>query len=113
MQDVERPVLDSSRASPVLHLAETGYSGPVEGNRFAVEYHLVIGQIGCQSLELRVFVGDVATAPRAQVELASVRVDQDAIAVPLALEHPLRCLEFLNRSLGRQHRCEIACLRAL
>ena len=63
MQDVERPVLDSGGARPVLHLAETGHAGRVERDRFAVEDDVMVGEIGCQRLELRIFAGDVAASP--------------------------------------------------
>ncbi len=60
MQDVESPVLNAGGARPVLHLAETGHAGFVERDRFAVEDHMMVGEIGGQRLELRVLVGDVA-----------------------------------------------------
>ena len=73
----------------------------------------MVGEIGCQRLELGILVGDVAAASRAQVELAVIRVDQHPVAVPLTLERPLRRFQLLDRALGRQHRREIARLGTL
>src|SRR5689334_23769888 len=42
-----------------------------------------VGEIGCQRGELRIFVGDVAAAPRPHTQPAVVGFDDDAIAVPL------------------------------
>ena len=50
----------------------------------------MVGQVGGERFELRIFVGDVAPAARAQLQLAVVGVDQQPVAVPLALESPLR-----------------------
>ena len=63
MQDVERPELDAGRARTVLHLAETRHTRRVERHRLAVEDHVMVGEIGGERLELRIFVGDIAAAP--------------------------------------------------
>ena len=56
-------ILDAGGARPVLHLAETGHAGFVERHRLAVEDHVMVGEIGGERLELRIFVGDIAAAP--------------------------------------------------
>src|SRR3954451_21444568 len=111
MKNGEGPVLDSSGTRPVLHLAETGHARLVECYRFTVENHMMVGEIGCQRLELRIFSGDVAASSGPQSEIAAIRVDEHTIAVPLALERPLRRLELLDRPFGRQHGREITCVR--
>ena len=63
MQDVECPELDAGRPRPVLHLAEAGHTLGVQRHGLAVEDHVMVGEIGGQRLELRILVGDVATAP--------------------------------------------------
>ena len=49
-------------ARPVLHLAETRHSRFVECHHFAVEQHVMVGEIGGQRLQLRIFAGDIAAA---------------------------------------------------
>ncbi len=63
MQDVERPELDAGGARTVLHLAEAGHARLVERHRLAVEDHVMVGEVGGERLELRIFVGDVTAAP--------------------------------------------------
>ena len=63
VQDVERPELDASRARTVLHLAEAGHARRVERHRLAVEDHVMVGEVGGERFELRIFAGDVAAAP--------------------------------------------------
>ena len=75
----------------------------------AVEDHVMVGEIGGQRLELGVFVGDVAAAARTQFERAVIGVDQQPVAVPLALERPLPPSSAARTEpCGRQHRREIA-----
>ena len=62
LQDVEGPELDAGGARAVLHLAEVRHAGLVECDDFAVEDHVMVGEIGGERLELGIFVGDVAAA---------------------------------------------------
>ena len=52
----------------------------------------MVGEVGGQRLELRILAGDVTSAARTQRSVAVIGVDQQPVAVPLALERPLRTL---------------------
>ena len=49
----------------------------------------MVGQIGCQRLQLRILAGDITPAARLQPQPAVVDLDQQPIAVELALERVL------------------------
>ena len=51
LQHVEGPELDAGRPCPVLHLAEARAPPFVERHHFAVEHHVMVGQIGGQQLQ--------------------------------------------------------------
>ena len=65
-----------------------GTPGLVERHRLAVEDHVMVGEIGCQRLELRILAGDVAAAPRPQAQLAVVGVDQQRGSRPICPRTP-------------------------